>query len=293
MSAYEYLVSKQVLWAHRREIRLGSQFRNASDGDLRERGRRVFVYDLEDNLFEPLSSEARCAFEDGDGGELYADKPGEGNMYALQSSSAAACNLFHYWHRRDESAPIANALGLPSPGASGLRFEARYPIIEDDRRFPRPPNLDAEIAYGRGRLSVAAIECKFCEPYGRRHGGLSPQYLELREKWEELPNLYAIARTISPNDGRFRHVHAAQLIKHILGLTTAHVPSRFRLLYLWYEAVGSEAQRHRVEIKEFSEAANSDGIDLRELTYQDVILRLARIRDVHSEYVDYMAERYL
>jgi hypothetical protein len=70
MNAYEYLVSKQILWANRRGIRLGSQFRNASDAALPERGRKLFVYDLEDNLFEPLTSEARRAFEDGDGREL-------------------------------------------------------------------------------------------------------------------------------------------------------------------------------------------------------------------------------
>jgi hypothetical protein len=43
-----------------------------------------------DNLFESLTSEARRAFEDGDGCELHADKPGEGNLYSTHSSSAAA-----------------------------------------------------------------------------------------------------------------------------------------------------------------------------------------------------------
>jgi hypothetical protein len=123
MKAYEYLVTKQILWARRRGIRLGSQFRNASDRTKRDRGRKLFVYDLADNLFEPLTEKARQAFENGDGGELHADKPGEGNMYALHSSSAAACNLFHYWHRRNERAPLAAALGLPPARASRLCFE--------------------------------------------------------------------------------------------------------------------------------------------------------------------------
>lgn len=33
-----------------------------------------------------------------------------------------------------------------------------------------------------------------------------------------LPNLYELAKEISPDNNKFRHLDAAQLIKHILGL---------------------------------------------------------------------------
>src|SRR5512133_3759437 len=117
---------------------LGGPFRNSKDSRERERGRKVWVYDLDDNLLEPLASDVRKAFEDADGGELHAKRPGEGNMYALNSSSAAACNLFHYWHARRDAGPIARACRLPSSGTGDLAFEAKFPI---DERFRRAPNL--------------------------------------------------------------------------------------------------------------------------------------------------------
>jgi hypothetical protein len=88
-------------------------------------------------------------------------------------------------------------------------------------------------------------------------------------------------------------VDAPQLLKHILGLTVTQGSGGFRLLYLWYEAPGGEAQRHRAEIEEFTALAQADGVDFRSLTYQEAIARLAAARDEHRQYVDYVAERYL
>jgi hypothetical protein len=294
MKAYDYIVNRQILWAQRRGIHLGSQYRNHEDPAERERGRKLFVYTLEDNLFERLTDVARTAFEGGDGGELHADKPGEGNMHALHSSSAAACNLFHYWHARNEVAPIASACGLPSAGVTKLCFEAKYPIVQADRRFPRSPNLDVEIHYEGTRLRVAAIECKFSEPYyGRPHNRLATSYLDLHEKWEPLPNLREIAVAASSGSDGFRHFDVAQVLKHILGLTTAYDKARFRLLYLWYEAPGDESSVLRAEVEAFADAARADGVDFHPLTYQDVMLRLATARAERRPYVDYLVERYL
>lgn len=142
-------------------------------------------------------------------------------------------------------------------------------------------------------MKVAGVECKFSEPYGRTHTGLAPRYLGLDDRWRSFPRLHEIARDISPDDERYRHLHAAQVIKHILGLTRAHPPEHFCLLYLWYDAPGEEALRHRAEVQEFSDAAEADGIDFRSRTYQEVILSLTGVRDGHREYVDYLAERCL
>ena len=292
MRAYDYITTRQGLWAARQGHRLGSQFRNSPDPKQRERGRKFFVFDLEDNLFEPLTEEARRAFEAGDGGELFARRPGEGNMYALHSSSAAATNLFHYWCSRGDLAPILRACKLPTANAGSLEFEAKFPIVEDDPAFPKHPNLDVAIRYTRGSLQVVGIECKLTEPYGREHSGLANRYLTL-PLWSSLPSLLKLAREISPDDGRFRHFHAAQVLKHILGLSANHGRDSFRLLYLWCAAPGDEACGHRAEVDEFAAIARADGVDFGALTYQEVIARLASVRDGHRAYVDYLADRYL
>jgi hypothetical protein len=213
-------------------------------------------------------------------------------MYALHSSSAAATNLFHYWYSRGDLAPVLRACKLSTANASSLEFEVKFPIVEDDPAFPKHPNLDVAIRYSRGSLRVVGIECKLTEPYGREHPGLAERYLTL-PRWSSLPNLLKLARAISPDDTRFHHLHAAQILKHILGLSANRGRDGFRLLYVWYESPGDEACRHRAEVDEFAAIARADGVDFRALTYQDVIVRLASVRGRHSQYVDYLVDRYL
>jgi hypothetical protein len=55
-----------------------------------------------------------------------------------------------------------------------------------------------------------------------------------------------------------------------------------------------EGAAHRDEVRQFSELVRTDGVDFQSLTYQELLLRLARDqRGGHTAYVDYLAERYL
>jgi hypothetical protein len=281
-----YIKQRQILWALRNGKRLGSQFRNHPDPVMQEKGEKSFVYDLHDNLFEPLIPEAQGEFELGDGGEL------EGKMLAVNSSSATAVNLFHYWRRLKQLEVIAKACQIPSTRISGLRFEAKYPIHD---QFNKHPNLDVVIEYANQTgLLATAVECKFDEPFGGwAKQGLKPVYLEHPEFWTDLPNLCEVAGQVSPLNNRFIHLDVPQLIKHILGLKARYGQRSFRLLYLWYNVPGPEAVKHVAEIAEFAAIASQDGIAFQSLTYQDVILSLARNQRVqHGAFVDYIVERY-
>ena len=144
------------------------------------------------------------------------------------------------------------------------------------------------------RYEVFAIESKFTEAYsGHGHSGLKEKYLGLAV-WDEIPNLRKLAISISPQDNRFQYLHAAQLVKHILGLKRAYGHTSFRLLYLWYDAPGSEGAKHREEVGEFLKTARADGIAVSAMSYQELIIRLAReYRSVHKEYIEYITGRYL
>jgi hypothetical protein len=112
--------------------------------------------------------------------------------------------------------------------------------------------------------------------------------------WDGLRALRGLAADISPDDTQFRHFHAAQIVKHILGLTVNHGIGGFRLLYCWYDAPGTQAVLHRSEIENFRALAASDGVHFQGTTYQDVIMGLAKaVREEHRDYVDYLVERYL
>ena len=206
MHPRDYVAKRQQLWAARKGIRLGSQFRHSANEDQR-RGEPVFVYELDDNLFEPLLPEVRREYEAGDGGEL-SEGSNEGNMYAVHSSSALVCNVFHHLRRIGEPEKIAQAASLPSTRIESLEFEAKCSISD---RFERAPNLDVLLRFqGQSRPKLIGIESKFSEPFGWEHSGLKAKYLEQASLWEGLPNLHQLAKEISPDDTRYHYLHAAR-----------------------------------------------------------------------------------
>ncbi|MHA1343492.1 MAG: hypothetical protein ACTSQG_05870 [Promethearchaeota archaeon] len=139
------------------------------------------------------------------------------------------------------------------------------------------------------------MECKFSEAYySRAHSGVSPKYIGLNKVWNNMPNLLKLAKEISLDDNRFARLHPAQLIKHILGLKEKFGKNKFRLLYLWYDTIGTESAKHHMEIEEFIKVTKTDGIYFHAMSYQDLIIKLARkYRDTHGDYIDYISGRYL
>jgi hypothetical protein len=117
-------------------------------------------------------------------------------------------------------------------------------------------------------------------------------------KWEfhrqVLNRLRAFAERISPDDRDFKHLHPAQLVKHVLGLKRQFGRDGFRLLYLWYDVLGKEGTKHREEVEEFAAVAEQDQIRFQSVTYQELIAKMDRLfRAEHPAYVRYLTERYL
>lgn len=288
MNAYEYIIAKQVQWARNNGLDL-----IGSKGD---RGRLAYTTKLEDNLFESLEPNTQISFERGDGGEIYGNPA---KMQALHSSSALSVNVFQYWQRIQQVSVIASACGFcrkENPVSDKIVFEDKYTIDDDLRRFPKAPNIDVVFYnFDRSTFKIFAIECKFSEAYSsRKHNGLKQAYFDLAQAWLDIPNLCDLARKICPNDGNFNYLHAAQLIKHILGLKRKFGKNGFRLLYLWYDVLGNAGSVHRDEIEAFSTVAKTDGIYFHAMSFQELILLLSKeYRQEHARYIKYFSERYL
>jgi hypothetical protein len=287
MNGYDYIVAKQTAWATQSGISL--------IGSKNERGRRAYTPTLAQNLFHPLLSTVQKSFADGDGGELGASKfPGK--MQAVHSSSALGVNVFQYWIEQHAVNIIASLCGLcrsDSTTPEDICFEVKHPISE---AFGYHPNIDVVIHNSSSaRIERFGIECKFSEAYGAyKHSGLKPKYLDLDDVWKGIPHLLSFARTISPNDDEFHHLHPAQLVKHILGLKKQCGSDGFRLLYLWYDVLGEEGARHRCEVQRFANIAKQDGIRFHSMTYQELIVRMQKnLSDEHTEYINYLTSRYL
>jgi hypothetical protein len=285
MNALEHILIKQREWALNRGLDLvGSQI---------ERGRKLYCQRLEENLFQPLHPATRAEIESGDGKEL-GESVGIPKMHALHSSSALGVNLFDPWRTKEDLAPLTNACGLSrasTPLHGILQFAAKLPI---DSRFPHAPNLDIVIHPESRSYQAFGIECKFSEPWSSwEHGGLAARYFALTDLWESLPNTLNLARRISPDDSEFQHLHAAQLIKHLLGLTRAFGPGGFRLFYGWYDVCGEEGARHRLELSQFTEVLRADNVAFHTLSWQELIARLSAHRYTLPQYIQYLTGRYL
>jgi hypothetical protein len=288
LSAYEYIVSKQIQWARNSGIPL--------TGKQGKRGRQAYTLTLDQNLFEPLSGENRAQIGGGNGQELVGASDNPAKMQALHSSSALGVNVFQYWQNLGSLDEIAAVCGFCRRGSSvteSLIFEEKYPIRSE---FHAPPNIDVVIHNREtAPFPLFAIECKFSESYGgRQHGGLAPAYLQEETLWADLPALSGLAKALSPEDNRYAFLHAAQLIKHILGLHESLGNKSFRLLYLWYDALGKAGAQHRSEVNDFKDFTRADGIKFHAVTYQELILKLARdFREDHPKYIQYLTDRYL
>ena len=310
MNGLEYIKSKQRSWAKRKDY-------NLVGGTIPDKGEKNYLEKLEDNLFQPLTSEILSQFENGDGSETTNIPPRLAKMKALHSSSAIAVNAFQYWNDKDVY-PILYACKLCSkypsgvdimhenigsiqpkifsisrnPLANKIKFEEKFTISDDTKTFPFPPNID--IVIGNFQPQIYAIESKFTEPYSsRKPKGISERYIDDISFWRGLPNLYELAKEICP-DNNNQYLDTAQLIKHILGLKNKHNKNGFRLLYLWYDVIGQDGAEHRKEIEQFTEIAKKDNIKFSHIKYQEVIMKLTQEFYAGNEnYCNYMTERYL
>jgi hypothetical protein len=290
MNAYEYIISKQIQWAW-------NHGKTPLIGGKGSRGRPAYTRELNLNLFEPLNSDVRKNFEDGNGNEISGNPA---KMQAVHSSSALGVNVFQYWQRIKQVPVIASACGFCRKGntvSEKIVFEDKYPVDGNSHEFPIAPNIDVVFHNSdSSQFKRFAIECKFSEAYSlRKHSGLRPAYLNfnLIELWSGIPKLRAFAESICPNE-KFTYLHSAQLIKHILGLKKECGKDSFRLLYLWYDVLGKEGAIHRDEIEKFSEVAKADGIYFNAMSYQELILSLSKeYRQEHTKYIKYLSERYL
>ncbi len=288
MTAYKYIHAKQTQWALNHGIPLV--------GSKGPKGLPAYTLELDQNLFEPLAPGVRECFLKGDGSEIKGSAESPAKMQAVHSSSALSVNVFHYWQTVNQVSAIAAACGFCNAGSEmsqSIVFEDKYPV---DTKFPFAPNIDV-VFYNEDSSTFKrfAVECKFTEPYGSQpHGGLKPAYVTLETVWYDIPALHELARSICPDDTKFRYLHAAQLIKHILGLKTKTGKSGFRLLYLWYDVFGNEGAIHRDEIERFAMVTTADKVKFHALSYQDLILRLSsNFRQEHGRYIQYLTERYL
>ncbi len=244
---------------------------------------------VKQNLFRPLSASAQAAFEQGSGAELLDTPCRPAKMKALHSSSALAVNVFDYWSGSDPEA-LGTALGL-SDAIARITFEAQYPT-----GLPgNPPNLDVVLELVSAKQF--AIESKFTEWLPAKSTAKQPfkdKYFESSAgEWSQrgLEASQQLAEQMQHGEVTFRHLDAAQLLKHALGLAT-QLGDGFSLGYLYFDWPCAEGELHRREIGQFA-AAVDDSLEFKAMSYQEFYVRLREAcGDEHAEYLSYLGQRY-
>jgi hypothetical protein len=248
-----------------------------------------YVESLSLNLFQPMSPATEAEFSRGSGGELRANRrANQPKMHALHSSSVLACNVFDYWRTKDVGL-VGEILGVESR-IDRLTFEAQFPT-----GLPgNPPNIDVALWLVSGH--VWGIESKFTEPFGAPKTGpaFKDKYFpDGPPVWSDRGLARCASFAIALRDGaiRFRHLDAAQLLKHALGLHANH-QGRFTLCYLYVDQETPDGKQHRNEITQFHAAVDGD-FPFVPLSYSTFLkgLRGLASRD-HDAYFTYLETRY-
>ena len=239
-------------------------------------GRRNRAASLQEQM-PWIDSEIEAALRQGDGKEISSNK-----IFDPISSAALAVNFFAAW--KPEVAELGAKLG--APWVDRMRFEVQFPT-----GLPgTPPTLDLVLDGGSG--PVVAIEAKFTEPYFKNgpDNTFSQSYFDSSHLWKGLPTLHKLAVALTDGEEEYRFLHAAQLIKHALGLKRAYSTSGFRLSYVWFDGEDALSRAHRIEIEDFTLLAAHD-IHFAAVDYR----ALASIVGPSSQpgHAEYLDERYL
>ena len=246
------------------------------------------VRDLADNLRLPLDDSLRAELERGSELTPYTTRPAR--IYSLGSSAALVVNVFAHWRERS-AAPLLQALELDGLAAR-LTFEEPLPTgLAGDA-----PSADVALELADGRY--VAIESKYGEWLVRRprnKRAFKDKYFPEGpggEVWAAagLPRCQALAEDLQAGRERPKFLHAAQLLKHALGLRVGGRRNS-ALVYLYYDWPVTEAVQHRAELDRVV-ARLAPEVDLRVWTHQSLFAALRATPGSDASYVDYLARRY-
>ena len=242
------------------------------------------------------ADEIRAAFNRSPGNEVGREKVG-----SPESSAALAANFLGLF--------LDHPAGLPPlPGLGDVTWPPLRVAIEESARFPwsggRHPWLDAVI---ETPSHLIGVEAKRYEPFrGGRTAGFSAAYA--RPVWgERMAPFEAMRDRLAGGTAGYRHLDAAQLVKHAFGLRTEagrerRGGKRPMLVYLYAEPeawpdgrpVGADDRaRHAAEASAFAEAVAGAEVVMRLLTYRQLLAALRASPDEHvRDHADALAGHF-
>ncbi len=233
---------------------------------------------LDDVLLPGISVERiRAAYGAAPGNELDS-----GKFLNPESSACLVANVFGWFLDRPADVPAL-------PGTAECGWPAQRIELEEEVRFPwaggRHPCLDVVI---ETKSAFIGVESKRYEPFrSKNNPDLSEAYW--RAVWGPSMARYEATRDrLRDGTAGFKHLDAAQLVKHAFGLRSAvhragsAEGKRPVLVYLyaepkrWGGGEGIELSRtdvlaHRTEVAAFAASLEGDEVQFRSLSYESLL----------------------
>ena len=232
-----------------------------------------YVLDPQHNLLDDIAlDDFRHAFESGAGQELGSVRDGHyvaGKFCAAYSSSALAANHFAPFAKRAlpvlGSGRFLHLVGFEAPFPTGLRGI--------------PPHLDALISSETRRFAVESkcleyLRAKSTSARKKSADRLKDKYLNGITDDRRTGPWFAELEKQATEPSRYRHLDAAQLIKHALGLLNAPAEQPTTLLYLYWEPRDAHLSPvfagHREEIAAFANRVAGGELRFEAMSYPEL-----------------------
>jgi len=191
-----------------------------------------------------------------------------GKFSSPESSAALAVNGFAWFHERPNSIPIL-------PGTDYAGWPAISVEVESCCRFPwsggKHPWLDAAI---ETRTHLLGVESKRHEPFrDAKKAVLSKAYD--RPKWGTSMGPFERMRDLLRSKSlQFKHLDAAQLVKHAFGLVTEGKRRGKKPVLFYLHAEPSvrrkeDINRHREEVADFGQAVKGAEVTFASATWRE------------------------
>jgi len=248
-----------------------------------------YVSNEKDNLLAkyPNWKEIKNELERGDGGEFKPDRFGRAKFMAVHSSCALCVNNFALIKYHKDNVTL-----FGSSGFIKTEFEKKNPTCISSR----PSNLDF---YLESNKLVIGIESKFSELASPKLPNTRlDKYYKHKNLPENLDKEYNKIIKFYMDCREKLHLDAAQLIKHLIGLSWASIKNdnkKTKLVYLYWVPLNHKDieiyQKHKNELATFKDQVKILPISFEAYSYIE-FWKMMEKNAVLSDCVKKIKERY-
>lgn len=201
-----------------------------------------------------------------------------GKFDSPESSAALAVNAFGWFLERPRLMPPLPNVPMGRPEEIEVEAEMHFPW-----RGGRHPWLDAAITTP---TTLVGVESKRYEPFRPGKTTVFSEQFDSRDWGDGLGRFTALRRALTSGKASFRHLDAAQLVKHAYGLhTQARKRGRGAVLAYVYAAPEAWANgkpvsptaiaAHEAEVLRFATAVRGDAVVFAPVRWADLIRQWA------------------